>query len=145
MTKSAPKMASMILERMQFDASFVGIAIALGKCIFENLLQHPGGSAVSVERNFVRILEAERSQIVEPHDVVRVGVGVQDCVDEAQIFAECLLAKIGSGINQHRSFVVALAKLDENRGTHAGIPGIGRGADRAAATERGDAHGSAAA
>ncbi len=93
----------------------------------------------------MRILEAERSQIVEPHDVVRVGMGVQDCVDEAQIFAECLLAKIGSGINQHRSFVVALAKLDENRGTHAGIPGIGRGADGAAATERGDAHGSAAA
>jgi len=59
--------------------------IALGKCVFENMLQHLVVVRSALERNFMWILEAERPQIVKPEDMIRMGHGCttlrQYCAD----------------------------------------------------------------
>ena len=47
--------------------------------------------------------EAQRANIVEPEDVVRMAVGVEDRVDLLDLFAQCLFAEVRRGIDQHEA------------------------------------------
>src|SRR5579859_120864 len=55
--------------------------------------------AIRVDRQRTILAQAERPNIVESHNVIRVGVGEQNGVEAIQSGAQSLLAKIGSRVN----------------------------------------------
>src|SRR5206468_640089 len=84
--------------------------------------------------------KAERTQVVDPEEVVGVSMGVQHRIQAADIFADCLFAEIRRGIDQNR----AAAVFNEYGWPGAPVARIGRMADRAIATDGRHAHGRAA-
>src|SRR5256885_11941068 len=76
------------------------------KYVTKNRLDVPQCRFVGVERKFFRAAETQGTNIVEPHDVVGVRVGINDRIEAPHTGAQCLLAKIGSCINQDRKSVV---------------------------------------
>src|SRR6185437_7116864 len=62
--------------------------------------------SVSVERDFAFALEAERAYVVQAQNVIGVSVRIKDSVKPLDLFANCLLAEIRRGIDQHRASVI---------------------------------------
>ncbi len=46
----------------------------------------------------------EPSKIVKAHDVIGMRMSEDHCIDSADIFAQCLRPKIGSRVNDPRTF-----------------------------------------
>src|SRR5205823_1519332 len=81
------------------------------------------------------------TNIVESHDVVRVRVRVDDRVKATHSGAQCLLAKIGRGINQHHTAAI----FHQDGRTCALVVRIGGSTNLASAAQCGHSHGSSAA
>ncbi len=94
--------------------------------------------AVHRERRF--LTDVEGANVVEAEDVVGVGVGEQNGVEAIEANTQCLLAKVGRGVDH---YVFSVAREQQGR-TQPIVVGVLRGADAAMASERGHAHGGAA-
>src|SRR5437870_4272686 len=60
-------------------------------------------------------------KVIEPHNVIRMGMGEDDCIQTPDIFAQGLGAKISSGIYHPGT----LRSFDIDRGAQSLIPRIG--------------------
>ena len=96
--------------------------------------------------------KAQRTQIVEAEDVVGVRMGVEDGVDVADAEAQRLLAEVRAGVDKDTMRSRRLVSIpglglpfDGDGRPETLIARIGGGADAAAATQRGHAHGRATA
>ena len=78
---------------------------------------------------------AEHPQIIEAHDVIRVGVRDQHGIHAPDVFPQRLLAEIRPGIHDPRAF----RRLDVGGGAGAFVARVGRAADRAIAGHQRDA------
>lgn len=86
----------------------------------------------------LQILEfAEAPHVVEPHDVIGVGMGDQRGIEPGDPFPEALAPEIGRGVDDK----VAVGCLHQKGGPRPVIARVGRLADRASATDHGDAVG----
>ena len=79
--------------------------------------------------------------LVESEDVIGMAVGVEYGVETAHVFAERLLTKVGSGINENGVLVV----FEQDGGPSAPVSGIVGGADFAVTADGRHAHGGATA
>jgi hypothetical protein len=79
--------------------------------------------------------ERECTQVVEPGDVVHVLVGEQHGIELIHLFAQQLLAHVGSAIDQQCDPF----SPHQNRGTGALIARVRAGTHRATAPDHGDA------
>ena len=79
---------------------------------------------------------SKRPQIVDAKNVIGVGVGVEDGVELRDVFAQCLLAEVGRGVDNN----VAAVVCEHDRRTGAAVVGIGGMANRAIAPDGGNAH-----
>jgi len=73
--------------------------------------------------------------------MVGVGVSIEDGVHASEFFTDSLGAEIGRGIDEDHMTGI----LNRNRGPRTIVMPIRRSADLATATQRGNAHGGAAA
>src|ERR1700728_4945263 len=117
---------------MNINASASGVAIFLAKGVLEDAFDVVCGLLIGVDGKIALNAKAERAQIVKAHDVVCVAMGVQDGVDVANAFAQCLRVKVRTCINQYDAAVVG----ETDRWARAPVVWIGRGADGAVAAER---------
>src|SRR5438270_11597542 len=106
----------------------VGVGI---KDVTKNRLDVLQRGFVSVERKFLRAAKTQGPDIVESHDVVGVGVRIDDRIEAAHTGAQRLLAEVGSGVNEHH----APAIFHQNGRTGAAIVRIGRITNFAGAAE----------
>src|SRR6516164_3817539 len=84
---------------------------------------------------------AERAKVVDAEDVVGVGVSVEHGVDLADALADGLLAEVGRSVDKdHLS-----TEFEEDGRAGAAVVRVGRVADGAGASDRGNAHRGAAA
>ena len=77
-------------KAVDVDASAGGVAVDGAKCVFEDALDDGGGGVVGVEGDAFGPREAEGTEVVHAEDVIGVRVGVEDCVDCGEIFADGL-------------------------------------------------------
>ena len=81
------------------------------------------------------------ADFIDPVNVVRVGVGIKDCVKPGQPSAQCLGAKVCGGIDEE----ALLMGLDPERASEALVLRVGRSANRAGASDEGNPCGGPAA
>ena len=129
---------------MNFYAGAGGVAVFFAKGVLEDALEVFCGGVVGVDGQVAVETEAERAQVVESEDVVCVTVGVEDCVNVADVFADGLCVEVGPGIDQDGAAVV----VEANRGAGATVARVavgrcGGGADGAVAAEGRHPHGGA--
>jgi hypothetical protein len=113
--------------------------------VLKDALEDVGCCVIGIEAEAARVAKAERTEVVHAEDVVGMRVRIEDRVDMADSFPQCLIAKVGSRVDDHRLAGPVVRPLDSDRRTAAGIPRIGGSTDVTFASERGDAHRSAAA
>ncbi len=75
--------------------------------------------------------KVERPDVVEAEDVIGVTVRYQDCVEAFQAVAQCLLAKVGRGIDEYDFARV----FDDDGNSQTFIARIVRGAGLAFTTD----------
>src|SRR5579871_800230 len=104
--------------------------------ILKNAFERPHRVLRRVNR-YARLLpEVERPHIVQPHDVIRVRVREQHCIQTAEAYPQHLRAEIRRRVDHDVMSVV----LQKYRRAQTVIPRITRPADRAFASWRWNAH-----
>ena len=68
----------------------------------------------AVDRDALRAAIVERTQVIQTHDVIGVGVSVEDGVEPRDTGAESLLAQVWGRVNQDVSFPAGLGKRHED-------------------------------
>ena len=134
------------VETMDFDTGAGGIAVFGSKGISEDAFDGAGGGVVGVDGKVTFDVEAERAEVVESHDMVGVGVGVEDSVDTADALADGLGVEVGAGVDEDG--VVVVGEADGGARAPVARIAVGRGggeADGAVAAEGGYPHRSARA
>lgn len=129
------------IEPVDLNASGGRVAIFCAEGVVEDALDGGGSFVIGIDGQIMLVVEAERPEIIESHDVIGVTVGVDDCVDTADVFAQGLSVKVRAGVDQDGVGVV----LKAYRGPGAAIARVGRGADDAVTAEGRNAHGGATA
>ena len=107
---------------------------------FENALEIGHGFWGGVDGEIFAAV-AEGAEVIEAHDVIGMGVGEDHGVEAAEAFAEGLGAEIGAGVDHPSGF----GGLEINGGAGALVVGVCGSADRAIATDHGDALGGSGA
>ena len=131
-----------------------GVAVFGAEGVVEDALEGEGSRVVGVDGEVAGDVEAEGAQIVEAHDVISVAVGVENGVDAADVLADGLGVEVGAGVDEDGAVEFSLFVGEADGGAGATVARLGRrqvgagrggrGADRAWASESGDAHGGAA-
>lgn len=93
-------------DPVKLDASAGGIAVLGAKGVFEDALEGLRGGVVGVDREIAFDVKAERTEVVEAHDVVGVTVGVEDGVDAANALANSLGVEVRAGVDEDGVAVV---------------------------------------
>ena len=106
-----------------------GIREGIGKRL-SNLVLHRG---LAVDWNGRIQAKPKDAQIIEPHDVIGVGVGHDGRADQSRFFADKLQAQFRTGINHEFTGWSA----DQHGGSHALISGVIRRADPTIAANHG--------
>lgn len=132
------------VEATDFDAGAGGIAVFGAEGVGKDALHGAGSGIIGVDGEVAVGVEAEGAEVVEAHDVVGVGVGVEYGVDAADALADGLRVEIGAGVDEDGAVVVGEA----DGGTRAPVARIAMGRDGgetngAVAAEGGDSHRSA--
>ena len=73
-----------------------------------------------VDRQVAPVM-AVRAQVIEAHDVIRVGMRVNHGVQPPHVLTQCLRAEVWAGIDDPGAF----RRLHIDRGARALVPGIG--------------------
>ena len=107
---------------------------------FENALEIGHGFWGGVDGEIFAAV-AEGAEVIEAHDVIGMGVGEDHGVEAAEAFAEGLGAEIGAGVDHPSGF----GGLEINGGAGALVVRVCGSADRAIATDHGDALGGSGA
>jgi hypothetical protein len=94
---------------MNVDACAGGVAIFLAEGVLEDAFDVVCGFLIGVDRQVVVLAKAERTQIVEPHDVIGVAMGVEHGIDAANSFTQGLRVKVGTGVDEHGATIVGKA------------------------------------
>ena len=129
-------------DAVHLHASACGVFGFGGEGVVEDFFDDARAGVIGVEGHVaVGVVEGERAQIVEAEDVIGVRMRIEDRIDVADVFAQGLLAEIGSGVDED----AVVCPLHGGGGARAPVAGIRRGANAAFASERRNAHGSAAA
>ena len=89
----------------------------------------------------VGAVPAEGTEVVKAHDVVEVLVGDEDGVDPREVLPECLLAQVGTAVDEDH----LLRGVEDNRAARPGIVRVVRRADLAVAADDRDPDRSAGA
>src|SRR6185437_3714484 len=126
---------------MQLYASARGVCGVRRKGVLENPAQHRGGRIVCIKRKRRAAVKGERAQIIHAENVVGMRMRVEDSINVANVLAQRLLPKVLPGVDDDG----VPAPLHRNRWARAGVARINGCADLAIASERGHAHGRAAA
>src|SRR5215470_4167067 len=100
---------------VDLDAGNSAVFVVGIKNVFENLLQGDCGLRKRVERNLLRAAEAQRPYVVQPENMIRVRMGVNDCIQAADPLADSLLAEIRRGIDEHAT--LRILQHDRRPGT----------------------------
>lgn len=109
------------------------VAIFAVEDVGESRLEPVEALRGGVDRDLVILHHGEATQVVEAHDVVAVGVGVEDRVEMADALAQALLAEVGTGVDDE----LGPGAADKNRGAEPPVPGVVRAADGAVAADHG--------
>src|SRR6266545_4288919 len=80
------------------------------------------------------------AQVIDPVNVVGMGMGKKDGVDTGDLVADCLRSQVRGGVDQN----VFAGSFDQDGGAGSFVPWVVRCADAAAAADHRDASGSAA-
>src|SRR5579864_1430893 len=105
--------------------------------VSEHVLNESGGVRVRIERQLIwPVQKTQRTQIVNAKKVIGMGMGIQNSIKLANLFANCLLAKIWRGINEH----AAPAIFEQHRGPGAPVARVLRMANGVIAPDGGHAH-----
>ncbi len=91
----------------------------------------------TVNRNGMSKIELKKSQIIKTEQVVRVLMGIDNGVDDTNLFAQQLLAQVGGRVNEQ----IALGQTEYGATASPLIPGMVAPADVAIAADRGYADG----
>src|SRR5262249_30942788 len=98
--KRRPEQLQRTVDAVHLNPGDAAVLVGCVKDVAKNTLQRLGRTVVGVKRNFLRAAKAQRAHIIEPQDVIGVGVGVDDGVDVSDVLANGLLAKVGRGIDE---------------------------------------------
>ena len=93
----------------------------------EHAVEAAKGFGRSVEREGIFAVPAEGADFIKTRDVIDVLVGVEDGVDGGNVLAECLLVKVGAGVDEK----TAPWAFDEGGAAETAVMGMIRGASRA--------------
>ena len=97
------------VDAVKFDAGAGGIAVFGAEGVLEDSLDGRGGVVVGVDGEVAFGVKAEGAEVVEAHDVVGVAVGVEDCIDAADVFADGLGVKVRTSVDEDGVAVVGEA------------------------------------
>src|SRR3954452_23473496 len=115
----------------------IGIAV---ENILEDTFDLVRGRRTGVKRHRAFLVaKAQRTEIIEPENVIGMCVGVEDRVDARDALANGLRVEVGRGVYENDAAVIS----DHHRWSRAPVVRMDRRADAAVATERGDTHRSA--
>src|ERR1700722_4224989 len=91
------------------------------KDVLKHIAQKVAGMRGGVKRHLAWLMQIrQRTQIVDAEDVIGVSMGIEHGIELLDIFAQRLLAKIRSGIDEH----VPPGIAEQHRRTSAAVPWI---------------------
>lgn len=106
----------------------------VGERVVEGLAESGFDDIGAVNGDGMPKVELEEAKVIESEDVIGVFVGVDHRVNDADAFAEELLAEVGGGVDQQ----VALREAENGAAAGALVLRIASRADGAIAANRGD-------
>src|SRR5580698_6376852 len=130
-------------ERLQPDARAVRISGFGRECVVVDAFENFTRLRRCIKRYRTRLAiddEAQRAQVVEAEDMIRVAVRVEHRVHAPYAAAQCLLAEVRTGIDDDDALAHALAPAQKQRWAQAAVARIGRRANGAIAAQGGNAH-----
>ncbi len=95
-----------------------------GEDIFENFPQAVDGGSITVAGDSAFLKIVVYSHLIQPEDMVGMGMSKEDGIDAIDAIAESLLAEVCGAIDED---IVAI-KLQKNRRTKTVVPLVGRAA-----------------
>ena len=104
------------------------------KGIAEGIMQLLHGSRRGIDRHLAILHLAEAPHIIKSHDMIRVGMGEERCIESLHPFPETLKSELGSRIDHE----VLIGCLNQNGTAGSGVTRVVGEADRAVATDNGN-------
>src|SRR5271170_1341285 len=95
------------IQSAQVHAGARRVICTRRKGVFKDALQHQRSGFIRVEWKPAWMAKAEWAQVVEAENMVGVAVRVENGVHMPDLFAQRLVAEVGSGVDQNS--LVALA------------------------------------
>lgn len=126
-------------DLVRVGADVVAVSVLPVESVVKNPAQVGHGVRGGVDRHGPVGQLAEPAQVVEPRDMVGVGMREDRGVQPPQPVTQGLGPEVGRGVNQKDG----IGRLDENGGSEAPVALVGRPADAAVAGDKGDALGGA--
>src|SRR5579864_8028109 len=125
------------LERMHLDLRQAAEFIVRIKNVAEHVADEFSRIRMRIKRQPIGLVtKTYWTKIVDAQDMVGVGMSVKDGVKRANIFANCLFAKVWRGVDQH----AAPGVFDQDRRAGSPVARVAGVTDGAVAANRRHAH-----
>ena len=97
-----------------------GLLEHVAECVADPL----EGVAISVNGNTLSLDKHECSDVIDPMDVVRVGMRQYDGVQTVDVGRDALLAEVGARVDDNSSDAISSPALHEKRCSQTPVPGF---------------------
>lgn len=120
------------LHRVGSGSNIRGDVLVGIKSVGEHFFERGESCRGAIDGDSISGHLAEPSQVIEPGDMVGMGVGENDRVGAGDLLADTLQPQLRRGIDDKRAEPV----IDVNRAAGTGVAGVGGSADRAGTSEK---------